>query len=86
MANGMYTCPERVVRDGHLAAFAGEVMTMDEAAARGLLADAAAEGHGKTKPELVAEAESLGIEVPPKATKAQIAELIAARAAEGEVE
>lgn len=86
MANGMYTCPERVVRDGHLAAFAGETMTMDEAAARGLLAEAAEKTPDKTKPELAAEAESLGIEVPPKATKAQIAELIAAHAAEGEGE
>ena len=40
MANGTYTCPERVVRDGILVAFAGEVMTMDEAAARGLVSEA----------------------------------------------
>ena len=36
--NGTYTCTERVVRDGVLVAFAGEVMTMAEAARRGLLA------------------------------------------------
>lgn len=47
MANGMYTSPERVVRDGWLVAFAGEVMTMDEAAARGLVQGEAAEPEEK---------------------------------------
>ena len=37
MASGTYTSPERVIRDGRLVAFAGEVMTMDEAIARGLV-------------------------------------------------
>jgi hypothetical protein len=36
---GTYTSPERVERDGRLVAFAGEVMTMDEAVARGLVAE-----------------------------------------------
>lgn len=36
MAAGTYICPELVERDGYLVAFAGERMTMDEAARRGL--------------------------------------------------
>ncbi len=34
---GTYTSKERVERDGRLVAFEGEVMTMDEAVARGLV-------------------------------------------------
>lgn len=34
---GTYTQPVRVERDGRLVAFAGEVMTMDEAVSRGLV-------------------------------------------------
>lgn len=34
---GTYISPERVERDGRLVAFEGEVMTMDEAVARGLV-------------------------------------------------
>lgn len=34
---GTYTSKERVERDGRLVAFKGEVMTMDEAIARGLV-------------------------------------------------
>lgn len=37
MAEGTYTCPERVERDGYLVAYEGEEMSMDEAARRGLL-------------------------------------------------
>ena len=37
MARGTYICPERVERDGYLVAFAGEEMTIDEAARRGLV-------------------------------------------------
>ena len=33
-----YTSPKRVVRDGHLVAFEGEVMSTDEAVRRGLAA------------------------------------------------
>lgn len=33
----MYTSKERVIRDGYLIAFEGEVMSDDEAAKRGLL-------------------------------------------------
>ena len=37
MKYGIYTAPRRVERDGRLVCFAGERMTMEEAAARGLL-------------------------------------------------
>ena len=43
MVNGMYVSPERVVRGGFLVAFKGEVMGIDEAARRGLVAEAAPE-------------------------------------------
>lgn len=33
----MYVCDKRVIRDGHLVAFEGEVMTEDEARRRGLV-------------------------------------------------
>lgn len=39
--NGMFVCPKRVERNGYLVAFEGEVMTMDEAANRGLVQNAA---------------------------------------------
>lgn len=37
MADGIWTCPERIERDGVLVAFEGERMTMAEAERRGLL-------------------------------------------------
>lgn len=37
MKYGIYTAPRRVERDGRLVCFAGERMTMEEAARRGLL-------------------------------------------------
>lgn len=82
MAGGMYICHERVERDGYLVAFAGEKMTMDEAARRGLVSDGPAETAGpakaqaKRRADWVAEAEALGVEVPPRATIAQIRALI----------
>lgn len=36
MVNGMFVSPERVVRNGFLVAYEGEVMGFDEAARRGL--------------------------------------------------
>lgn len=33
----MYVCEKRVIRDGYLVAFEGEVMTEDEARRRGLV-------------------------------------------------
>ena len=37
----------------------------------------AAGGDGKTRAQLVEEAEALGVTVPPKASKAQVADMIA---------
>lgn len=76
--NGMYISPERVVRDGRLVAFEGEAMTMAEAVARGLVSEKAEKPavDGSTRAELVSFAEGLGIDVPAKATKAEIAQLI----------
>lgn len=78
MANGTYTCPERVERGGYLVAFEGEVMTMDEAVKRGLVCDKPENPKGgeKRKADWVKEAEALGIEVPKKATVEQIKALI----------
>ncbi|MBQ9003931.1 MAG: hypothetical protein IJ087_18970 [Eggerthellaceae bacterium] len=39
MAFGIYTAEKRVVRDGKLVCFAGEKMTLDEAARRGLVGE-----------------------------------------------
>ena len=35
----LYTCPERVERDGYLIAFEGEKMSMEDARYRGLIKD-----------------------------------------------
>ncbi len=75
---GTYTSEERVERDGYLVAFEGERMTMDEAVSRGLVTqegDAKKEGK-KLKADWIAEAESLGIEVPDGATVEQIKALV----------
>ena len=37
--SGMYTSPERVVRDGYVIAFEGEVMSEEDARRRGLIKD-----------------------------------------------
>lgn len=42
-AEGIWTCPERVERDGYLVAYEGEKMTMAEAERRGLLDEKPAE-------------------------------------------
>lgn len=81
MAEGTYTCTERVERDGYLVAFEGEVMSMDEAARRGLIPDEPEKAAKPTVPEKrradwIAEAEALGIEVPKRATVAQIRALV----------
>ncbi|MBQ9041581.1 MAG: hypothetical protein IJ111_02070 [Eggerthellaceae bacterium] len=52
--NGMYTCPERIERDGFLIAFEGQVMSMDEAVTLGLI-DLAVEP--EPEPELEPEPE-----------------------------
>lgn len=80
MANGTYTCPERVERGGYLVAFEGEVMTMDEAVKRGLVApeEPTKKQPKKLKADWVAEANELGIELPENATVEQIRELVEA--------
>ena len=76
---GVYTAEKRVVRDGMLIAYEGEVMTNEEAAERGLIVvDVESEQKPKTpKEELIERAEALGIDVPKKATIADIEKLIA---------
>lgn len=83
--NGMYTCPERVERDGYLIAFEGESMSEEEARRRGLIKDETAPEapEDKTpdlgklkKPELLALCEERGITVPNKATVDQLIELL----------
>ena len=79
MSNGTYVCPERVERDGYLVAFEGEVMTMNEAVKRGLVADEPEGPKGKKlKADWIAEAEAMGIEVPKDATIDAIKGLIEA--------
>ena len=48
---GTYTSPERVVRDGRLVAFEGEVMTMQEAQERGLMEDKPKKAPAKKEPK-----------------------------------
>ena len=77
-----YTAPSRIVRDGILVAFEGEVMTDDEAVERGLVTPAGAVPEPSKnlnemrKPELLAEAKRLGIDVPKKVTVDQLKALI----------
>ena len=78
MAEGTYICPERVERDGYLVAFEGEVMSMDEAVKRGLVTDEPEEPkkQAKRRADWIREAETLGIEVPKRATVEQIKALV----------
>ncbi len=48
---GTYTSPKRVERDGRLIAFEGEVMTMAEAASRGLVEEEKPKGRRASKPK-----------------------------------
>lgn len=81
MAAGTYTSPKRVERDGRLIAFAGEVMTMEEAEKRGLVVEEPNQPEPKAgnlnKDDLIAKCVELGIEVPPKTRKADIEKLLA---------
>lgn len=49
--SGIYTCPERVERDGRLVAFEGERMTYDEAKLRGILPERQPEEQPEEQPE-----------------------------------
>lgn len=83
---GVFTANERVVRDGMLIAFAGEVMTNEEAMERGLLAASEKETEPKAKTpkeELIERAEALGIDVPKKATVVDLEKLISEATTQG---
>ena len=53
----MYTSEKRVIKDGYLVAFEGEVMSDEDAVARGLVNPAKAESEPESDAEDEAEAE-----------------------------
>lgn len=75
-----YTSPKRVVRDGHLIAFEGEVMSADEAVRRGLAVEAvkAPETEDLTVKEIKAKLDAEGIEYPKAAKKEELLALLEA--------
>lgn len=78
----MFTCPERVIRDGRLVCFAGQVMSEEEAEALGLTgapasAEAPAAPKEPTAAEIKAELDELGVAYDKKAKKADLKELLA---------
>lgn len=75
-----YTSPKRVVRDGHLVAFEGEVMSADEAVRRGLAVEAvkAPETEDLTVKEIKAKLDAEGIEYPKAAKKEELLALLEA--------
>lgn len=75
-----YTSPKRVVRDGHLVAFEGEVMSADEAVRRGLAVEAvkAPEPEDLTVKEIKAKLDAEGIEYPKAAKKEELLALLEA--------
>lgn len=75
-----YTSPKRVVRDGHLIAFEGEVMSTDEAVRRGLAVEAvkAPETEDLTVKEIKAKLDAEGIEYPKAAKKDELLALLEA--------
>lgn len=76
----MYICKKRVVKNGKLAAFEGQMLTEEEAISLGLVDNAKEQGGAKKKPtkaELVEQALALGIKAPSNATVAAIEQLIA---------
>lgn len=73
----MFVCKERVIRNGRLVAFEGEVMTDEEAAARGLAAEPEEpQLEELTVAQLREIAEQEGVEVPAKAKKQEIIDAI----------
>lgn len=81
---GIYTSPERVVRGGVLIAFAGEVMSDEEARSRGLIAETEPENpntgdYGSlTVAELRALIADRGGEAPKGAKKAELVRIAGA--------
>lgn len=78
----MFTCKERVIRDGKLVCFAGQVMSEEEAEALGLTgAPASAEAPSAPKEptaaDIKAELDALGVAYDKKAKKADLKELLA---------
>lgn len=81
----IYTSPDRVIRDGHLIAFAGETMSQEEAARRGLLdravdacADEAPKQDEMTNAQIKEVLDDLGVEYPKRAKKATLLDILAA--------
>lgn len=77
----MFVAKERITINGRLAAFAGEAMTDEEAASRGISEQLGSEKKGpkepaKKKADYEAEAAELGIDLPKGATVDQIKRLI----------
>lgn len=70
----MYTSKERVIRDGRLIAFAGEIMSDAEALRRGL--NGLDDEDTRTNSDLKAELDSLGIKYPKNANKSKLLELL----------
>lgn len=78
----MFTCPERVIRDGKLVCFAGQVMSEEEAETLGLTgapasAEAPAAPKEPTAADIKAELDALGVAYDKKAKKADLKELLA---------
>lgn len=78
----MFTCPERVIRDGKLVCFAGQVMSEEEAETLGLTgAPASTEAPSAPKEptaaDIKAELDALGVAYDKKAKKADLKELLA---------
>lgn len=78
-----YTSPKRVVRDGHLVAFEGEVMSTDEAVRRGLAhrgreGPRARQAEDLTVKEIKAKLDARGHRVPKAAKKEELLALLEA--------
>lgn len=78
----MFTCPERVIRDGKLVCFAGQVMSEEEAETLGLTgapasAEATSAPKEPTAADIKAELDALGVAYDKKAKKADLKELLA---------
>lgn len=78
----LFICDKRVVRDGVLVCFEGQVMSNDEAEALGLTGapaspEAAAAPKEPTAAEIKAELDELGVAYDKKAKKADLKELLA---------
>ncbi|MEC4294041.1 hypothetical protein [Adlercreutzia shanghongiae] len=77
----MFTCPERVVRDGRLVCFEGQIIGDDEAEALGLTGAPAPASDAPKEPtaaEIKAELDELGVAYDRKAKKGELVELLAA--------